>query len=139
MEHTYYIPQTESKFLQLEKPIVFFDLETTGTSTTKDRIVELCAIRVNTDGTQDEVHHLINPTIPIAPAATEVHGITDEMVADKPTFGELAEELAAFFNGCDLGGYNIRRFDVPMLMEEFHRFSKYPIPSREVKPVDEIG
>jgi DNA polymerase III subunit epsilon len=136
MEHTYYIPQTESKFLQLAKPIVFFDLETTGTSTTKDRIIEICAIKVNTDGKQEEIYHLINPTIPISPGATAVHGITDEMVADKPTFGDLAEQLAAYFEGCDLGGYNIKRFDVPMLMEEFHRFKKYPIHYSEVKLVD---
>ncbi len=136
MEHSYYIPQTENKFLQLEKPIVFFDLETTGTNTTKDRIIELCAIKVNTDGSQEELYHLINPTIPISPAATAVHGITDEMVADKPTFGELVEELAVYFHGCDLGGYNIKRFDVPMLMEEFHRYKKYPIHYSEVKLVD---
>jgi DNA polymerase-3 subunit epsilon len=137
MEHTYYIPQTEeNKFLQLEKPIVFFDLETTGTSTTKDRIIEICAIKVNTDGTQQELYHLINPAIPISPGATAVHGITDEMVAGKPTFGDLVEELAAYFEGSDLGGYNIKRFDVPMLMEEFHRFKKYPIHYSEVKLVD---
>lgn len=139
MEHTYYIPQTESKFLQLEKPIVFFDLETTGTSTTKDRIIEICAVKVHKDGTQEELYHLINPTIPISPGATAVHGITDEMVADKPTFGELVEQLAVYFNGCDLGGYNIKRFDVPMLMEEFHRFKKYPIHYSEVKLVDVMG
>lgn len=139
MENSYYIPQREDTFLKLEKPIVFFDLETTGTSTTSDRIVEICAIRLNPNGSREELHHLVNPTVPIAPGATAIHGITDEMVADKPSFGDLVEELAAFFEGCDLGGYNIKRFDVPMLMEEFHRLKKYPINFNEVKLVDAMG
>jgi DNA polymerase III subunit epsilon len=139
MEQPWFIPQTENHFLALEKPIVFFDLETTGTSTTTDRIVELCAIRLNPDGSREELHHLINPTIPIPPGATSVHGIIDDMVANKPTFEQLADELAVFFQGADLGGYNIRKFDVPLLMEEFHRFRIYPIQFSEVKIVDAMG
>lgn len=139
MENSYYIPKKDETFLELQKPIVFFDLETTGTSTTNDRIVELCAIRINSDGSREELNHLVNPTIPIAPGATAVHGITDEMVQDKPTFGDLIDELAAFFESCDLGGYNIKRFDVPMLMEEFHRHKRYPINFNEVKLVDAMG
>lgn len=138
MENSYYIPRKEETFLKLDKPIAFFDLESTGTSTTQDRIVEICAIKVHQDGSQEELYHLINPTIPIAPGATAIHGITDEMVADKPTFGELADELAAFFEGCDLGGYNIKRFDVPMLMEEFYRHGK-TIDFSSIKLVDAMG
>jgi DNA polymerase III subunit epsilon len=139
MNPSYFIPKTEEKFLDLKRPIVFFDLETTGTNTSKDRIVELFAIRLETDGTQHELYHLINPTTPISLGAMEVHGITDEMVVDKPTFAELGEELATFFQNADLGGYNIRRFDVPMLMEEFHRVKRYPINFNEVKLVDAMG
>lgn len=126
-------------FLQLNRPIVFFDLETTGKKPTTDRIVELCAIKVSHDGSQTELYHLINPTIPISKGATEKHGITDEMVKDKPTFRELASELASFFKDCDLGGFNIARFDVPMLLEEFHRCKLYPIKHTEVKIVDALS
>jgi DNA polymerase-3 subunit epsilon len=114
-------------------------LETTGTSVTTDRIVELYAIRVNADGSEDELHHYINPTVPIPPDATAVHNITDAMVKDKPTFAQLAGELAAFFEGCDLAGYNIKRFDVPLLLREFDRCKKYPINYNEVKLVDAMG
>jgi|GEM_PF-25575 len=139
MEQPYYIPKQSDAFLQLERPIVFFDLETTGTTPATDRIVELCAIKLLPDGTQKELYHLINPTIPIPAGATAIHGISDADVAGKPAFGELLDELEAFFSGCDLGGYNIRRFDVPMLMEEFHRFKRYPILISEVKLVDVMG
>ena len=136
---TFFIPQTENNFLKLERPIVFFDLETTGKVPLTDRIVEIYAVKLNIDGVQEELHHLINPTIPISAGAIEAHGITDEMVADKPTFKDLGEEIAAFFQGCDLGGYNIKKYDVRMLMEEFHRCKKYPINYNEVKLVDAMG
>jgi len=139
MEQPYYIPQKETTFLHLEKPLIFFDLETTGTHPSTDRIVELCAVKLHPDGTREELYHLINPTIPISPGASAVHGITDEKVANKPTFGDLVNELAALFEGCDLGGYNIKKFDVPLLMEEFHRHKKYPISYSEVKLVDAMG
>lgn len=136
MEQPYYIPQDHKRFLKLERPIVFFDLETTGTDCSKDRIVELCAIKMHQDGTEEEMHRIINPTIPIPPGAAAVHGFTDEVVADKPTFAALAEELSAFFSGCDLGGYNIKTFDVPLLMKEFARLGKYTINFNEIKIVD---
>jgi DNA polymerase III subunit epsilon len=136
MDNSYYIPRIEDRLLKLDRPIVFFDLETTGTSPATDRIVEICAIKQLPDGSQQELHSLINPTIPISPGATAAHGITDEMVQDKPTFRDLGQELADFFQACDLGGYNIKRFDVPMLMEEFHRCKLYPIQMSEVKLVD---
>ncbi|TCJ13973.1 3'-5' exonuclease [Flaviaesturariibacter flavus] len=138
-QQPYFIPPPAGKFLELERPLVFFDLETTGTSVSSDRIIELCAIKLNPDGTQEELHELLNPTIPIPAGATAVHKITDEMVKGKPTFAEKAAEFANFFCNCDLGGYNIRRFDVPMLMEEFHRCKKYPIVVKDVKLVDVMG
>ena len=136
MEAPYFLPKAEDTFLALSRPLVFFDLETTGANPVTDRIVELYAIRVNADGTQDELHHLIHPTIPIPQEAINVHGITNEMVAGKPTFGMLAAEIAAFFRGCDLAGYNIKRFDVPLLLQEFQRCGKYPINFNDVKMVD---
>lgn len=136
MDASFYLPKPAETFLELSKPLVFFDLETTGVNPVTDRIVELYAIRVNADGTQDELHHLINPTIPIPQEAINVHGITNEMVADKPPFHLLAAEIGSFFRGCDLAGYNIKRFDVPLLLEEFQRCGKYPINFNDVKLVD---
>lgn len=122
--------------LQLERDIVFFDLETTGVHIQQDRIVELYAVRVKPDGTQQEIHHYINPGMPIPAEATEVHGITNEMVADKPSFFDLSLELSIFFKDADLAGFNIRRYDVPLLMEEFHRCGRYPILLRNCKVID---
>jgi DNA polymerase-3 subunit epsilon len=139
MEQPYFIPKQAEQFLQLERPIVFFDLETTGTNVASDRIIEICAIKLHPDGKQEELYHLVNPTVPIPAEATKVHGITNEQVAGKPTFQQLFTELADFFRDCDLGGYNIKRFDVPMLMEEFHRHRQYPISINEVKLVDVMG
>jgi DNA polymerase III subunit epsilon len=139
VDQPFFIPKTEEKFLNLSRPIIFFDLETTGTNQGTDRIVEICAIKKNTDGTQEDLYYLINPTIPISSGATSKHGITDDVVADKPTFADLAGEIALFFQDCDLGGYNIKGFDVPMLLQEFHRCKKYPINYNEVKLVDAMG
>lgn len=107
--------------LQLDKPLVFFDLETTGVSVTKDRIVELYALRINVDGSRDEKLQRFNPGMPIPAGASAVHGIYDNDVADAPTFVALSADLAAFFEGCDLAGYNALRFDIPLLAEEFIR------------------
>lgn len=107
--------------LKLNRPVIFFDLETTGTNITHDRIVEISLIKVYPDGTDKEHSTRINPGIPIPAEATEVHHITDQDVADKPKFEELAPKLAKFFEGCDLAGFNSNRFDVPMLVEEFRR------------------
>lgn len=139
MEQSYYIPKKEQTFLTLTRPIIFYDLETTGKSPAVDRIVEIFAIKLHPDGSQEELHRYLNPTVPIPPEATAVHGISDEMVADKPTFAELAEELTAFFTGCDLGGYNVKGFDVHLLIEEFARHQKHPIYLSEVKLVDCMG
>lgn len=107
--------------LNLKRPIAFFDLETTGLNTTHDRIVEISVLKVNTDGTKEQNTWLLNPEIPISPESAAVHGYTNEMVADKPTFKEKAKEIADFIGNADLAGYNILKFDLPMMMEEFLR------------------
>ncbi|OEK01287.1 DNA polymerase III subunit epsilon [Roseivirga sp. 4D4] len=107
--------------LNLKNPLVFFDLETTGINISQDRIVELAMLKVMPNGETEKKVQLVNPTIPIPEESAVIHGIRDEDVADKPTFKELAKNLAKFLEGCDLGGYNIVRFDVPLLVEEFLR------------------
>jgi DNA polymerase-3 subunit epsilon len=107
--------------LQLEKPLIVFDLETTGINISKDRIVELFFLKINADGTEEELHKRINPTIPIPKESSEIHGIYDEDVRHAPTFKEVAQELYAFVGKADFGGFNSNRFDFPMLVEEFYR------------------
>ena len=107
--------------LNLKRPIVFFDLETTGVDTSKDRIVEISMIKVMPDGSKDVKTRRINPEMPIPAEATAVHGITDEDVKNEPTFRQLAKSLAQFIQGCDFGGFNSNRFDLPVLVEEFLR------------------
>ncbi len=107
--------------LQLRRPIVFFDLETTGTSVAKDRIVELALVRLNVDGSREKKVRRIHPGMPIPPEATAIHGITDADVADAPAFRQIAKSLYEWLRGCDFGGYNAARFDLPMLAEEFLR------------------
>ena len=107
--------------LNLERPIAFFDLETTGIDVSKDRIVEIAVLKVHPDGNRDMKVRRINPTIPIPEEASAVHGITDEDVADMPTFDQLAKSLFIFLSDCDLAGFNSNRFDIPLLVEEFLR------------------
>ena len=107
--------------LNLKKPIVFFDLETTGVDVTHDRIVEISLIKVMPDGSEIERTRRVNPGIPIPPEATAVHHITDADVANEPTFRQIARSLANELTGCDLAGFNSNRFDVPMLDQEFQR------------------
>jgi DNA polymerase-3 subunit epsilon len=107
--------------LQLQRPIAFIDLETTGINISVDKIIEIAIVRILPDGSKASKRKLINPQMPIPPASTEVHGITDEMVKDAPTFKQVANEIKQFLDNCDLGGYNSNRFDVPMLIEEFMR------------------
>jgi DNA polymerase-3 subunit epsilon len=107
--------------LNLKNPIVFFDLETTGINVASDRIVEISWLKIMPGGNVSSYTQLINPTIPIDPKATEVHGITDEDVRDQPTFKEIARNLARELEGCDLAGYNSNKFDIPLLAEEFLR------------------
>lgn len=107
--------------LKLKRPIIFFDLETTGVDTANDRIVEISMVKVETDGTKSVKTRRINPEMHIPEAATAVHGISDEDVKDEPTFRQIAKSLAAFIEGCDFGGFNSNRFDLPVLVEEFLR------------------
>lgn len=107
--------------LNLEKPIVFFDLETTGTNTVQDRIVEISYLKVMPNGNEDMHTRRVNPEMHIPEASTQVHGITDEDVAQCPTFKEIAKEIARDFEGSDIAGFNSNRFDVPLLAEEFLR------------------
>lgn len=107
--------------LQLKNPVVFLDLETTGIDIAKDRIVEIALLKVNLDGKEEEVLQRVNPEMPISAEATRVHGITNEDVANEPTFKEVAKKLAKFIEGCDLAGFNSNRFDIPLLAEEFLR------------------
>ena len=107
--------------LKLKRPLIFFDLETTGTNVTQDRIVELSFIKIYPDGREEKKSRRINPGIPIPAAATAVHHITDEDVKDEPTFRKIARSLHEIFEGCDIAGFNSNKFDVPLLMEEFGR------------------
>lgn len=107
--------------LQITKPFFFFDTETTGTQTETDRIVELAITKVNLDGTRETRTWRINPTIPIPTEASDVHGITDDMVANCPTFKEVAKEIYDFVFGADPAGFNIIDFDIPIMVTEMKR------------------
>ena len=107
--------------LKLKRPIIFFDLETTGVDTARDRIVEISMVKVGVDGQKQVKTRRINPEMPIPAEATAVHGITDEDVKGEPTFKQIAKSLAQFIEGCDFGGFNSNRFDLPVLVEEFMR------------------
>lgn len=107
--------------IQLHKPIVFFDLETTGINVASDRVVEISIIKIFPNGNELRKTFRINPEMPIPPQATAVHKITDADVADCPTFKQLAKELVQIFADADIAGYNSNKFDVPLLAEEFIR------------------
>lgn len=107
--------------LNLNKPICFFDLETTGINITKDRIVEISILKVNPNGTEEKKTWLVNPEMPIPAVVVAVHGITNEKVANEPTFKELAKEINSWIKDADLGGFNSNRFDIPLLAEEMLR------------------
>jgi len=133
--------------LQLERPLVFFDLETTGTDVAKDRIIEMAFIKVMPDGQwqvrpdkdQGQDRLLINPGMPIPPESTEVHGISDADVADAPTFESDAVRLFRWLEGCDLAGFNSNRFDVPLLAEEFLRCNiAFKVDDRSLVDVQNI-
>ena len=107
--------------LQLKKPLAFIDLETTGVNPGSDRIVEIAIVKILPDGSKSVKCKRINPGMPIPKGASDIHGITDEMVKDEPTFKQVAQELKQMLDGCDFAGYNSNRFDIPLLMEEFLR------------------
>src|SRR5690606_5657662 len=107
--------------LELTKPICFFDLETTGTNIGTDRIVEISVLKVFPNGNKESHTWRVNPEMPIPKGASDVHGITDEMVANEPTFKDLAPTVYNLVKDSDLGGYNSNRFDIPILAEEMMR------------------
>ena len=131
--------------LNLEKPIVFFDLETTGVNVGTDHIVEICLLKVNPDQTTEQLVHRVRPvdsdgkTIHIPEFTTAIHGISDADVADKPSFTQLAPAIASFIGDADLAGYNSNKFDVPLLVEEFLRAGlKFDLKSRRLIDVQNI-
>ena len=107
--------------LNLKNPLIFFDLETTGTDIVTDRIVEISLLKIYPNGMEESRTRRINPEVPIPKSASDLHGITDEMVEGYPTFKEIAKSLANEIEGCDLAGFNSNRFDIPLLAEEFLR------------------
>lgn len=107
--------------LNLRNPLCIFDLETTGTNITQDRIIEIAVVKMMPNGEILRKANVLNPTIPIPAESTVFHGLTDEDVKDKPSFKEVAKEYARFMEGADLGGFNVLKFDIPVLVEEFLR------------------
>ena len=107
--------------LNLNKPICFFDLETTGTNVAQDRIIEISILKVFPNGNKESHTWKVNPGVPIPKQAADIHGITDEMVANEPSFKELAPKVMALLKDSDLGGFNSNRFDIPLLAEELLR------------------
>jgi DNA polymerase-3 subunit epsilon len=122
--------------LQLTRPIAFIDLETTGVNLSTDRIVEIAIVKLMTDGTRLVKRKLLNPQIPIPQSSSDIHGITDEMVKDAPTFKQSGNEIKQFLEGCDLGGYNSNRFDIPILMEEFLRAGMEEVDLSQQRMID---
>jgi DNA polymerase III subunit epsilon len=107
--------------LPLDRPLVVFDTETTGTNPRTDRIIDIACVKVHPDGRRETWERRLDPGVPIPPGSTAIHGISDGDVAGRPRFSDVAVELAAFLEGCDLGGYNITGFDLPALRIEFLR------------------
>ncbi|MDD5658202.1 MAG: 3'-5' exonuclease [Elusimicrobia bacterium] len=107
--------------IALRKPVVFFDLESTGTAPERDRIVDIALLRRRPDGGEEVFSSLVDPGMPIPPESTEIHRITDEMVRGQPDFKALAPRVAEFIGDADLAGFGIAKFDVPMLLTEFKR------------------
>ena len=125
--------------LQLARPLAFIDLETTGVNPGTDRIVEIAIIKVMPDGSKLPKRKLINPEMPIPKGASDVHGITDDMVKDAPTFKQVANEIKQFLDHCDVGGYNSNKFDVPLLVEEFLRVDiDFKVDSRKLIDVQKV-
>lgn len=124
--------------LKLTRPLAIFDTETTGTNVAVDRIVELAILKIFPDGSTVSKRSYVNPEMPIPPGATKVHGITDEMVANAPTFKQISKSIFQFMSDSDLGGHNSDRFDIPLLSEEFARVEiTFPLPDQ--KSVDTMG
>lgn len=121
--------------LQLQRPIAFFDLETTGVDAAKDRIVEIAVIKLLPDGSRVSWVRRINPEMPIPAESSAIHGIYDDDIKDAPTFKSVAHELKQFLHNCDLAGYNSNKFDIPALAEEFLR-AGIPVDFKTRKFID---
>ncbi|MFK7900665.1 MAG: exonuclease domain-containing protein [Cyclobacteriaceae bacterium] len=125
--------------LPLTKPLACFDLEATGLNTVTDRIVEISIIKLNPDGSEESLTERLNPTVPISTEASTVHGLYYDDIKDEPTFKERAKHYDAFLKGCDLCGFNLIRFDIPMLVEEFLRAEvDFNIDSRSIVDAQRI-
>jgi len=126
--------------IALEKDLVFFDIESTGLNVLKDRILQIALIKYKKDTpVPEELFMLINPGVPISEEAFAVHGISNEMIRNKPTFTQVGQEIYEFVGDADLAGYNSDRFDVPMLMEEFHRIGlEFDLSRRKLIDVQKI-
>jgi DNA polymerase-3 subunit epsilon len=125
--------------IQLTRPLAFLDLETTGVNLASDRIVELAIVKVMPDGSEVRMRRLVNPQMKIPAEVSAIHGITDEMVKDAPTFRDIAADVLAAIENCDLAGYNSNRFDWPMMMEEFLRCGlRFEIADRKMIDVQRI-
>ncbi len=126
--------------LRLERDLVFLDLETTGLNVVTDRVVQFAGVKYFADGSPaEELNLFVNPTIPIPAESTAIHGITDARVAGAPTFEDVADRLLDYLEGADLSGYNLARFDVPVLMEEFDRVGvRFRTEERRIVDVQQI-
>jgi DNA polymerase-3 subunit epsilon len=125
--------------LNLTKPLIIFDLEATGVNVGSDRIVEVAMLKVFPDGHEEFRRHLINPTIPMPAVVIAIHGITDEMVKNEPTFKDIAGNLNAFIGNSDLSGYNSIKYDIPLLVEEFLRAGiEFELKNRRIIDVQNI-
>ncbi|MDD4656077.1 MAG: 3'-5' exonuclease [Bacteroidales bacterium] len=125
--------------LNLKNPLLFFDIESTGLNVATDRIVEISALKVMPNGDQELKTRRLNPTIPISPEAQSIHGISNEEVANCPTFKEVAKSLAQWMSGCDFSGYNAIKFDIPLLAEEFLRAGvQFDFRKRKIVDVQNI-
>ena len=121
--------------INLNRPICFFDLETTGVNVVKDRIVEISIIKINIDNTEESKTWLINPEMPIPKIVSAIHGIDDEMVKNEPIFKDYSKEIYHFIKDCDLAGFNSNKFDIPLLAEELLR-SEIDFDLSKIKTVD---
>jgi len=125
--------------LKLTRPLAFIDLETTGINLGSDRIVEIGMIKILPDGNRSAKRKLLNPEMAIPQASADIHGITNEMVKDAPTFKQAAGDIRQFLDNCDLSGYNSNRFDIPMLMEEFLRAEvEFDMKGRKLVDVQKV-
>ena len=125
--------------LLLQRPVAFIDLETTGLNLSTDRIVEIAIIKIMPGGERLIKRRLVNPQMPISENSLAIHGITDDMVKDAPTFKQIANEIKQFLEPCDIGGYNSNRFDIPMLIEEFLRCGlQFNVDGRKLIDVQKI-